>query len=144
MIVSWHTDLAHNKASKTDRFVVKDDTIRPAVGEFFMHWIGPETEDCCYFRFRLDADSTPKQITLIPWTTTISRKTKAVIKDAAEDYTIKGIYEFKNGKLRVCVAKEGEDRPRSFSPREGHELWILERVSAEEEAKDSRQGASVE
>jgi hypothetical protein len=43
---------------------------------------------------------------------------------------VKGIYEIDGDTLRICVAKKGKERPKTFESKEGsgHVLTVMKRV----------------
>jgi len=57
--------------------------------------------------FKLDPEKSPKTIDSLP--TTSAKDAKPLL----------GIYEFANGKLRICNAPPGKDRPADFTARRG-------------------------
>lgn len=56
--------------------------------------------------YTIDATTSPKQIDIRP-------------KEGDDDRVIKGIFKLENGKLILCLARPGSDRPTKFESNEG-------------------------
>jgi uncharacterized protein (TIGR03067 family) len=62
--------------------------------------------------FKIDPAQSPKQIDTIPADGSNAGKAD------------RGIYEFDGGKLRLCYAPPGKDRPTDFSADDGSSRWL--------------------
>lgn len=75
--------------------------------------------------FKLDPSTTPRQIDTTPTTGRNAGKTD------------KGIYELKDGVLKLCYAPPGEPRPEEFSAEEGTGRWLTIDHRKKPESADS-------
>lgn len=65
-------------------------------------------------KIKLNPNVTPKQID------------QTALDGPAKDKVSQGIYEFKDGVLRICMAPPGEARPTAFESKEGSKLSLTE------------------
>jgi uncharacterized protein (TIGR03067 family) len=74
--------------------------------------------------FKLNATTKPKSLEYDD----VSKDPKVVTPKG-----LQGIYEIDGDTLRICVAKQGKERPKTFESKEGsgHVLTVLKRVKEE-------------
>lgn len=99
-----------------EKIAPKESSVRWNIEKKKLYFLADVEEATVEGTYKLDASAKPRQLDVV----------MASPLDPEQKQRLKGIYELKGDKLKVCYGPDGVDRPKKFGSKEGSKLILIE------------------